>query len=127
MVSESAIRPLALELLGLACFVLGQTRTSKACSMALYGNDPRARSWARLDWSFVYGYVLLCAGCYASYRGAPAATILLTTALLALPNVVRKQAQPVSPVEIGAHLVVALFFALLAHTVGWGIERAIGG
>jgi len=95
--------------------------------MALYGSTTTARSWARLDWTFVYGYVVLCGGCYASYRGAPAASIALVVALLVLPNVLRKQARSLSPIEFAAHLVVALFFALLAHTVGWGIERAIGG
>jgi hypothetical protein len=94
--------------------------------MALYGNASTTRSWARLDWTFVYGYAVLCLGCYASYRGATAASILLVAGLLALPNVARRQAQRVPPVAFCAHLVVAAFFALLAYTVGWGIERAIG-
>ena len=95
--------------------------------MALYGNERRLRTWAPLDWTFAYGYAVLCAGCYVSYRGAPATSILLIATLLVLPNVVKKRGHQTSTVEIGAHLVVAILFALLAHTVGWGIERAIGG
>jgi hypothetical protein len=95
--------------------------------MALYGKAPTARSWARLDWGFVYGYAVLCVGCYASYRGAPAISVPVVATLLALPNVVKEQAQRISPIEFCAHLVVAMAFALVAHAVGWGIERAIGG
>jgi hypothetical protein len=79
-----------------------------------------------LDWTFVYGYLLLCVGCYASYRGAPPLSMALIAGLLLLPNVMKKQPERISPVEFAAHLVVAMLFALLAHTVGWGIERAIG-
>jgi hypothetical protein len=92
--------------------------------MALYGN---AQSWARLDWTFAYGYAVLCVGCYASYQGAPASSILVIATLLALPNVMKKRTRPISPIEFGAHLVVAILFALLAHAVGWGIEGAVGG
>jgi hypothetical protein len=100
---------------------------SKGPFMALHGNTTSSpRSWARLDWVFVYGYLVLCVGCYASYRGAPAASTLLIAALLALPNVLKKQSRRISPVEFGAHLVVAVLFALLAYTIGWGIERTIG-
>ncbi len=93
--------------------------------MAIHGVQA-GRRWARLDWSFAYGYAILCLGCYASYRGAPAATVVAIAALLTLPNVVKKKPQHVSPIEFGAHLVVAFFFALFAHAVGWGIGRAIG-
>jgi hypothetical protein len=54
--------------------------------MALYGNE---QSWARLDWTFAYGYAVLCVGCYASYQGAPASSILVIATLLALPNVMK--------------------------------------
>jgi hypothetical protein len=95
-------------------------------SMALSGNAGRPRSWLRLDWASAYGYVVLCFGCYASYLGAPPLSIIATSALLALPHVVRFRGQNTSTIEIGAHVVVALIFALLAHIVGWGIAGVLG-
>jgi hypothetical protein len=95
--------------------------------MALHGNARRLPIWAPLDWTFAYGYVVLCAGCYASYRGAPAISILVIATLLALPNVVKNRTPQGSTAEFCAHIVIAILFAVVAHTVGWGIERAIGG
>ncbi len=94
--------------------------------MALSGKTVQPRLVARFDWATVYLYVVLCVGCYASYLGAPLQSILAVGALLALPNFAKSGQQPSSPVEIGAHLVMALIFAFLAHIVGWGIAGVIG-
>jgi hypothetical protein len=79
-----------------------------------------------MDWAMAYSYAVLCAGCYASYFGAPILTIILVGTLLALPNIARARGPKISSVEIAAHVVTALMFALAAHIVGWGIVGVMG-
>jgi hypothetical protein len=77
-----------------------------------------------LDRDVAYAYGLLCVGCYASYLGAPLIMIIAVAIALALPQLLRPKR--VSPAEVGAHAVVALSFAAIAHMVGWGIAGAVG-
>jgi hypothetical protein len=93
--------------------------------MALSGNIRRPYAWLRLDWAIAYAYLVLCVGCYASYLGAPAPAVIVTSALLAIPNIATCK-QPLSTIAIGAHALAALIFALLAHIVGWGIAGVFG-
>jgi hypothetical protein len=78
-----------------------------------------------MGWSLAYAYTVLCIGCAASYLGAPPTLIIVTSSLLALPFLVKAR-KDTSPIEIAAQVAAALIFALLAHTVGWGIAGALG-
>ncbi len=74
----------------------------------------------------VYGYIVLCVGCYASYKGAPAASLLIVAALLTLPNVRWDKMQSALSVETLAKSLNGLAFALIAYGLGRGISLLLG-
>jgi hypothetical protein len=68
---------------------------------------------------------VLCLACAASYLGASPLIIFVTGCLLALPALLNGRGDTF-PIEIAAQVAAALMFALLAHTVGWGIAGVLG-
>jgi hypothetical protein len=90
--------------------------------MALFGKTCTKLPF--VDLTTLYAYLVLCVGCYASYLGATLPIVLPIALLLMLPHIIR--ARGPSPIEVGAHVIVALIFAAVAHIVGRGIAGAIG-
>lgn len=74
----------------------------------------------------LYAYILLCIGCYASYEGASALSIVIIGTLLTIRNVMTLDGQTARTIETVAHSVNALIFAGVAFVVGRGIALILG-
>jgi hypothetical protein len=75
---------------------------------------------------YFYSYIILCMGCYASYIGAPALSILVVATLLAAPSVTKAREEQVLTIETAGHSVSALIFAIITYALGRGIASVLG-